>query len=501
MTVADHDAAARESQTNERTPLLAGNGQKEAEKVTPLPMVSVAILCFSRTMEPMALTVIFPFVNQMLESLGVEPSKVGYKAGIIEALFTFAQFCTILQWGRLSDRIGRKPVILLGLAGCSVSCFAFGLSRSFVAMVLTRALAGVLNGNVGVIKASLGELSDHTNEARAFVFLPPSWTLGAALGPMIGGFLADPAEQYPKYFGNNAFFLKYRYALPCFVGSIFPVIGIVIGLFFLQETLPTAKRVTAQNDAESSSVKAKVAPPSMRSLFTKRVCLTLANYAMLAFTSIANAGIFPVFLYTPVKLGGLGLKPFQMGTIMGCQAFLTTACQLLFFAPIQRRLGTVYTFRCMVVFYTLGFIMYPITSWLARDTLTRDSPSLTSVYTALGIQVFCLSMANLAYSCNMLLVNAAAPSAQLLGALNGIAQMTSSFVRSFGLVIGSSLFAFSVQSHILGGQIVWVFMILSSLGLSGTSWLVTDAKATWRDEIVEVADRDEDEGSASASAR
>lgn len=101
----------------------------------------------------------------------------------------------------------------------------------------------------------------------------------------------------------------------------------------------------------------------------------------------------------------------------------------------------------------------------------------------------------------MLLVNAAAPSAQLLGALNGIAQMTSSFVRSFGLVIGSSLFAFSVQSHILGGQIVWVFMILSSLGLSGTSWLVTDAKATWRDEIVEVADRDEDEGSASASAR
>lgn len=81
----------------------------------------------------------------------------------------------------------------------------------------------------------LGELSDHTNEARAFAFLPPAWTLGAALGPMIGGFLADPAEQYPKYFGDNAFFLKYRYALPCFVGSIFPVLGIVGALLFLQE--------------------------------------------------------------------------------------------------------------------------------------------------------------------------------------------------------------------------------------------------------------------------
>lgn len=112
---------------------------------------------------------------------------------------------------------------------------AGALSVEAIDLFTAFSSAGVLNGNVGVIKASLGELSDHTNEARAFVFLPPSWTLGAALGPMIGGFLADPAEQYPKYFGNNAFFLKYRYALPCFVGSIFPVIGIVIGLFFLQE--------------------------------------------------------------------------------------------------------------------------------------------------------------------------------------------------------------------------------------------------------------------------
>lgn len=99
--------------------------------------------------------------------------------------------------------------------------------------------AGVLNGNVGVIKSSLGELSDHTNEARAFSYLPPSWTLGAALGPIIGGFLADPAKNYPEYFGKSAFFLKYRYALPCFVGAIFPIIGIVVGVLFLKEVSRT----------------------------------------------------------------------------------------------------------------------------------------------------------------------------------------------------------------------------------------------------------------------
>lgn len=191
--------------------------------------------------------------------------------------------------------------------------------------------AGVLNGNVGVIKSSLGELSDHTNEAYAFRYLPPSWTIGAALGPIIGGYLADPAEHYPKYFGKNAFFLKYRYALPCFVGAVFPIIGIIVGILFLkevssdlirrmticgsrladgqnQQSLPTTKRVKGQADDESGIPLARVEIPSMRSLLTRRVCLTLTNYAMLAFTSIANAGIFPLFLYTPIHLGGLGFS-------------------------------------------------------------------------------------------------------------------------------------------------------------------------------------------------
>ena len=57
-------------------------------------------------------TVIFPFINQAIADTGVDPSQVGFRAGFIESLFTFVQFLTILQWGRLSDRIGRRPVIV-----------------------------------------------------------------------------------------------------------------------------------------------------------------------------------------------------------------------------------------------------------------------------------------------------------------------------------------------------------------------------------------------------
>lgn len=93
----------------------------------------------------------------------------------------------------------------------------------------------------------------------------------------------------------------------------------------------------------------------------------------------------------------------------------------------------------------------------------------------------------------MLLINASAPSALSLGTLNGMAQMLSSLVRSAGLAIGPALFAVSKQKHLLGGQAVWVFMVASSLGLMGTSWLVSDAKADWREEVVRVDERDGDD--------
>lgn len=65
-----------------------------------------------------------------------------------ESLFAFTTFATVLAWGRLSDRIGRKPVMMIGLTGVALSVSAFGMSKSFVALVVSRCLGGALNGNV-----------------------------------------------------------------------------------------------------------------------------------------------------------------------------------------------------------------------------------------------------------------------------------------------------------------------------------------------------------------
>lgn len=95
---------------------------------------------------------------------------------------SFLTGLTVLQWGRLSDRIGRRPVILIGQLGLAGSLLTFGYSKTFAGIVFGRSLAGFLDGNVGVVKTMLGELTDDSNRARAFSLFPVTWITGATLG-------------------------------------------------------------------------------------------------------------------------------------------------------------------------------------------------------------------------------------------------------------------------------------------------------------------------------
>lgn len=108
-------------------------------------------------------------MTQMIEEIGVTPDSkaIGYYSGLVEGVFALAQFCTSTRhlpvpylssrvtvwfWGSLSDRIGRRPVLISGLCGVVGSTVLFGLSKSFTMMLVSRALSGALNGNVAVIK-------------------------------------------------------------------------------------------------------------------------------------------------------------------------------------------------------------------------------------------------------------------------------------------------------------------------------------------------------------
>lgn len=91
---------------------------------------------------------IFPYIYFMVESFNIttDDRKISMYAGMVTSAFTLAEFSTGLLWGSLSDKIGRKPILLTGLAGTGLSMIIFGFARNLPLAMLARALGGLLNG-------------------------------------------------------------------------------------------------------------------------------------------------------------------------------------------------------------------------------------------------------------------------------------------------------------------------------------------------------------------
>ncbi|KAG2757978.1 hypothetical protein P692DRAFT_20824102, partial [Suillus brevipes Sb2] len=111
---------------------------------TPLPQFQTGILMMLELAETVASMSIYPYINQLIREIditGGDDAAVGYYVGLIDSLFYLAQALTVLSWSRLSDRIGRKPVLLIGLIGACISMIFFGLSTTFWSLVIRFASA------------------------------------------------------------------------------------------------------------------------------------------------------------------------------------------------------------------------------------------------------------------------------------------------------------------------------------------------------------------------
>lgn len=172
-----------------------------------------------------------------------DDSKISLYAGMVTSAFTFAEFSTGLLWGRLSDRVGRKPVLLTGLIGTAISVLIFGFARNIYIALAARAVGGLLNGNMGVLQSTVAELiTDKAHQPRAYTIMPVVWCLGSIVGPMIGGALAKPVESYPTLFSHGTIWEKFPYLLPNLFSAVICLIGVVNGILFLEETHSAKKQ-------------------------------------------------------------------------------------------------------------------------------------------------------------------------------------------------------------------------------------------------------------------
>lgn len=476
-----HTSAA----VDEATPLLLTSQSQEEEKPTPLLKFQIAVVIFLQIGEPLSSFSIYPYINQLISELditGGDDKRVGYYAGLVESLFFATEALTVFHWSQLSDKIGRKPVLLLGLFGSMVSMLCFGLSKTFWGLIASRCLTGLLNGNIGVMKSVMGDLTDSTNRAEAFGLLSLVWTIGCTAGPFLGGFLSHPHERFPSLFGAP-FWREYAYFLPCLAVSSYSCISFLVTIFFFKETVKARKKDSSALSEPSTSLFAVQSEGPIESdsvpfqdLMIYPVLLSVSNYTSLSFLHICLYALLPLFLAMPIEIGGLGLHPPTIGLILGAHGGLSGGTQSLVFARVVRYLGARKAFLCSMCAFVPAFLMFPVVSLMARVDGFH-----APVWGLLITMLIFVAITDMGYGSIFMFVTASAPNKRSLGGTNGLSQMAVSIARAVGPALSTSLFSFAVQHNILGGYGLYPFLVI--LAILAILLAVRLPSNVWQDEL------------------
>lgn len=161
-------------------------------------MSPVSIVFITVFIDLLGFGIIIPLMPFYAETFGANALTVG----LLNTSFSLMQFLFAPFWGRLSDRIGRRPVILIGLFGSAVSYLLFGLATSLTLLFAARIAAGIAGANIPTAQAYMADITTPENRARGMGIVGAAFGLGFIFGPAIGGFLSQWGYQAPSFFAS-----------------------------------------------------------------------------------------------------------------------------------------------------------------------------------------------------------------------------------------------------------------------------------------------------------
>jgi len=164
---------------------------REVRKI-PAKLFTLMATAFVDMLGLLMIIPLLPFYVKTLGGSGIDflgmHFGIGIIIGFIVAAFTVAQLVSAPMWGRFSDRVGRRPTLLIALGASAVAYLIFGFAHSLFILFLSRIVQGAGGGTVGVIQAYVADSTDPKDRARALGWLSATTNLGVALGPVLGAF-------------------------------------------------------------------------------------------------------------------------------------------------------------------------------------------------------------------------------------------------------------------------------------------------------------------------
>ena len=164
---------------------------REVRKI-PAKLFTLMATAFVDMLGLLMIIPLLPFYVKTLGGTGIDllgmHIGIGIIVGFIVAAFTVAQLVSAPMWGRFSDRVGRRPTLLIALGASAIAYLIFGFAHSLLLLFISRIVQGAGGGTVGVIQAYVADSTDPKDRARALGWLSATTNLGVALGPVLGAF-------------------------------------------------------------------------------------------------------------------------------------------------------------------------------------------------------------------------------------------------------------------------------------------------------------------------
>jgi multidrug resistance protein len=220
------------------------------------------VLVLIAIINSMGFGIIIPLLYPYGKKFGVTEHTIG----LLTAAFSIAQFFATPVLGSLSDKWGRKPLLVISLIGTAVSFVMFGFANSIFMLFAARILDGLTGGNISVAQAMISDISSPKERAKNFGILGSAFGFGFVIGPAIGGLLS-----------------KFGLKVPFFFAAGIAVIGVLLTLFFLKETNQNKTGRSAAKKGKFSflSLITVLKKPVIGTAIFTGFLLTMAQFTML----------------------------------------------------------------------------------------------------------------------------------------------------------------------------------------------------------------------------
>jgi DHA1 family tetracycline resistance protein-like MFS transporter len=295
----------------------------------------MAFILVTLFLDVLGIGIIVPVLPQLVtDMLGGDASRAASYYGLLAGSYALMQFLFAPLLGNLSDRVGRRPVLLVSLFGFGVNYLILGFAPSLAWLFAARVLSGITGASITTANAYIADVSEPANRARNFGLVGAAFGVGFIFGPAIGGILG--------HFGPR---------VPFFASAIIVLINWIYGFFVLPESLPRERR---------RAFSLRQANPLGGLLRLRRFPMIAGLALAFVFVALAQRGLESIWvLYTRYRYGWHEL---ENGLTLALVGLMVGVVQGYLVRHVVRRIGERRTVELGLVLASVGFVLYGLAS-------------------------------------------------------------------------------------------------------------------------------------------